>query len=62
MTLEKDDLSVDSSILKASFQKLTGQDNYQYWAGHMQSTLILHEVWDVISENSRRPPDPTPET
>jgi hypothetical protein len=61
MTLEKDDYSVDSSILKASFQKLTGQENYQYWAGQMQSTLILHEVWDVVSGNSTRPPDPTPE-
>jgi hypothetical protein len=61
MTLEKDDYSVDSSILKASFQKLIGQENYQYWAGQMQSTLILHEVWDVVSGNSTRPPDPTPE-
>ena len=61
MTIEKDDFSVDSSILKASFQKLTGQDNYQYWAGQMQSTLTLHEVWDVVTGNSPKPPNPMPE-
>jgi hypothetical protein len=36
-----DDLS---SIVKPSFQKLTGTDNYQYWEGQMRSTLVFGKL------------------